>query len=199
MQNILSTLKQHTVHSILWTFMETFWTQSNSIWTDERIFREHTAQKPFNGKWPLTLFLNREIEAKATKVCFDPDLNLGAGRDRGLKEEEQYSQIIIPVIQQFSIPVLAPPCSAYFVCYSYRFRCLFYLNASALRSGHHRIFRHDSIQSALTCARRELKLYIFTEVYDVTLVRAWRRCAAQMHEWMFRNKVNFSGFPLLRE
>ncbi len=52
-----------------------------------------------------------------------------------------------------------------------------------------------SIQSALKCARRELKLYIFTEVSDVTLVRAWRRCAAQIHEWMFRNKVNFSGFP----
>ncbi len=52
-----------------------------------------------------------------------------------------------------------------------------------------------SIQSALKCARRELKLYIFTEVYDVTLVRAWRRCAAQIHEWMFRNEVNFSGFP----
>ncbi len=29
-----------------------------------------------------------------------------------------------------------------------------------------------SIQSALKCARRESKLYIFTEVYDVTLVRA---------------------------
>ncbi len=29
-----------------------------------------------------------------------------------------------------------------------------------------------SIQSAYKCARRELKLYIFTEVYDVTLVRA---------------------------
>jgi len=52
-----------------------------------------------------------------------------------------------------------------------------------------------SIQSALKCARHELKLYIFTEVYDVTLVRAWRRCVAQIHEWMFRNKVNFSGFP----
>ncbi len=36
------------------------------------------------------------------------------------------------------------PRSAYFVCYSYRFRCLFYWNVSALRSGHHRIFRHDS-------------------------------------------------------
>ncbi len=28
-----------------------------------------------------------------------------------------------------------------------------------------------SIQSALKCARHELKLYIFTEVYDVTLAR----------------------------
>ncbi len=52
-----------------------------------------------------------------------------------------------------------------------------------------------SIQSVLKCARRELKLYIFTEVYDVILVRAWRRYAAQIHEWMFPNKVNFSGFP----
>ncbi len=33
---------------------------------------------------------------------------------------------------------------AYFVCYSYRFRCLFYSNVSALRSGHHRIFLHGS-------------------------------------------------------
>ncbi len=56
-----------------------------------------------------------------------------------------------------------------------------------------------SIQSAFKCARCELKLYIFTEVYDVTLVRVWRRYAPQIHEWMFRNKVNFSGFPLLRE
>ncbi len=47
------------------------------------------------------------------------------------------------------------------------FRCLFYLNVSALRSGHYRIFRHDSsskwmysIQSALKFARCELKLYV---------------------------------------
>ncbi len=48
--------------------------------------------------------------------------------------------------QRFSIPVLSPPPprSAYFVCYSYRFRCLFYWNVSALRSGRHRIFLHDS-------------------------------------------------------
>ncbi len=52
-----------------------------------------------------------------------------------------------------------------------------------------------SIQSAYKCARHELKLYIFTEAYDVTLVRAWRRCAAQIHEWMFWSEVNFSGFP----
>ncbi len=35
----------------------------------------------------------------------------------------------------------SPP---HFVCYSYRFRCLFYSNVSAVRSEHHRIFRHDS-------------------------------------------------------
>ncbi len=81
--------------------------------------------------------------------------------------------------QRFSIPVLAPHRSAHFVCYSYHFRRLFYSNASALRSGHHTIFLHDSsskrtysIHSALKCARREFKLYIFTDVYDVTLVRA---------------------------
>ncbi len=32
------------------------------------------------------------------------------------------------------------------------------------------------------------KFYIFIEVYDVTLVRAWKRCAVQIHEWMFRIK-----------
>ncbi len=37
--------------------------------------------------------------------------------------------------QRFSIPVLAPSRSAHFVCFSYRFRRLFYLNISALRSG----------------------------------------------------------------
>ncbi len=85
----------------------------------------------------------------------------------------------ISIDQRFSIPVLAPHRSAHFVCYSYHFRRLFYSNASALRSGHHTIFLHDSsskrtysIHSALKCARREFKLYIFTDVYDVTLVRA---------------------------
>lgn len=42
------------------------------------------------GNDPFARFLNRKMEAKAAKLCFDPDLNLGAGRDRGLKEEEQY-------------------------------------------------------------------------------------------------------------
>ncbi len=37
--------------------------------------------------------------------------------------------------QRFLIPVLVPPRSAHFVCFSYRFRRLFYLNISALRSG----------------------------------------------------------------
>ncbi len=56
-----------------------------------------------------------------------------------------------------------------------------------------------SMQSALKCTRREFKLYIFTEVYDVTLVRVWRHCTAQFHEWMFWSEENFNGFPLLRE
>ncbi len=46
--------------------------------------------------------------------------------------------------QRFSIPVLSYPRSAHFVCFSYRFRRLFYSTVSALRSGHHMIFRHDS-------------------------------------------------------
>ncbi len=104
--------------------------------------------------------------------------------------------------QRFSIPVLAPPRSAHFLCYSHHFRRLFYSIVSALRSGHHTIFLHDSsskrtysIHSELKCARCEFKLYIFTDVYYVTLVCAWRCCAAQIHEWMFWSEVNFSGFP----
>ncbi len=94
----------------------------------------------------------------------------------------------LALTQRFSIPVLAPPRSAHFLCYSYHFRRLFYSNASALRSGHHTIFLHDSsskrtysIHSELKCARCEFKLYIFTDVYYVTLVCAWRCCAAQIH------------------
>ncbi len=98
-----------------------------------------------------------------------------------------------------------PPRSAHFVCFSYRFRRLFYSNVSALRSGHPKIFRHDSSSKWTNmyiyklCARCEFKLYIFTEVYNVTLVCVWRRCAAQIHEWMFWSEVNYNGFPLLRE
>ncbi len=109
--------------------------------------------------------------------------------------------------QRFSIPVLAPPPSVYFVCYSYasdvcsirtQVPCEVYITvySAMIPVRNERIY---TIQSALKCAGRELKCYIFTEVYDVTLVRAWRRCAAQIHEWMFWNEVNFSGFPLLRE
>ncbi len=46
--------------------------------------------------------------------------------------------------QRFSTPVLAPPRSAHFVCFSLHFRPLFYSTVSALRSGLHRIFRHHS-------------------------------------------------------
>ncbi len=103
---------------------------------------------------------------------------------------------LVPLGQQFSIPVLAPPSPSH----------LFYLNVSALRNGHHRIFRHDSslkrmymFHSKSKCARREFKLYIFTEVYDVTLVHVWRRCVAQIHEWMLWSELNYNRFPLLRE
>ncbi len=84
-----------------------------------------------------------------------------------------------PLVQRFSIPFLAYPCSAHFVRFSYRFRCLYYSTVSALRSGHHitgysaiipvRSEHICSIQIALKCARREFKLYLFTEVYYVTL------------------------------
>ncbi len=56
-----------------------------------------------------------------------------------------------------------------------------------------------SIQRAFMCARREFKLYIFTEVYYVTIVLVWRRCTKQIQEWMCWNEVNFNRFPLLRE
>ncbi len=116
-------------------------------------------------------------------------INIAASSDGGPKPSANATPVAsgklcpagtcITLTQRFSIPVLAPHRSAHFVCYSYHFRRLFYSNASALRSGHHTIFLHDSsskrmysIHSALKCARREFKLYIFTEVYDVTLVRA---------------------------
>ncbi len=69
--------------------------------------------------------------------------------------------------------------SAHFVFFSYRFRRLYYSTVNALRSGHHITGystmipvgseRICSIQRALKCARCEFKLYVFTEVYYVTL------------------------------
>ncbi len=76
-----------------------------------------------------------------------------------------------------------PPRSAHFVCYSYRFRCLFYSNASALRSGHHRIFPHDSIQSAYKCARREFKWYTVYQRYMMSLSSVFED-VAQRKSWM---------------
>ncbi len=105
---------------------------------------------------------------------------------------------MIRLEQRFSIPVLAPPplhipyvtLIALDVCsirtqVPYEVDITGYSAVIPVRSEH--IY---SIQSAYKCARRELKLYIFTEVYDITLVRAWRRCVAQIHEWMFQNEVN---------
>ncbi len=111
----------------------------------------------------------------------------------------------VPLVQRFSIPR-----SAHLIRFSYRFRHLYYSTVSALRSGHHitgysamvpvRRERICSIQRALKCARREL--YLFTEVYYVTLsaslesfICVWRRCAAQIHEWMFPSKYTSPDFP----
>ncbi len=110
------------------------------------------------------------------------------------------------IYQRFSIPVLALPplCIFCMLLLSLQMFVLFECKCPAKWTSQDippmiRSERIYSIQSAYKCARRELKLYIFTEVYDFTLVRAWRRCAVQIHEWMFQNKVNFSRFPLLRE
>ncbi len=108
------------------------------------------------------------------------------------------------------------PCTPRSAHFSYRFRRLYYSMVSALWSGHHitgysamipvRSERICSIQRALKCARCEFKLYLFTEVYYVTLRASlvsfacvWRRCTAQIREWMFQSEVNFNGFSLLRE
>ncbi len=44
----------------------------------------------------------------------------------------------------FPNPSPRDPCSAYFVCICHHVWCLFYLTVSAIRSGHHGIFHHDS-------------------------------------------------------
>ncbi len=36
---------------------------------------------------------------------------------------------------------------------------------------------------------------IYLQRYIFTHVRVWRRCAAQIHEWMFWSEVNYNGFP----
>ncbi len=108
---------------------------------------------------------------------------------------------VVILDQRFSIPVPAPPlCIFRMLLLTLQMFVLFERKCPAKWTSQDipPWFQFEanvySIQSALKCARCELKLYIFTEVYDA-LVRAWRRRAAQIHEWMFRNKVNFSGFP----
>ncbi len=113
------------------------------------------------------------------------------------------SMFSVTISQGFSIPVLAPPRSAYFVCYSYRLRCLFYSNASALRSGHHRILCHDSSSK---------RTYIFhskcIEVCKtwIKIVHIYRGIWCHTHPcvktlrsanpWMNVPKwSNFNGFP----
>ncbi len=79
---------------------------------------------------------------------------------------------------------------------------LFDCKCPAKWTSHHRIFRHDSssmrtyicsIQRAWKCARREFKLYLFTEIYYVTLcpclvcfISVWRRCRQRWstNPWM---------------
>ncbi len=95
----------------------------------------------------------------------------------------------VPLVQRFSIPVLVypPPLCTF---------CTILLSLCALRSGHHMIpvqsKRICSIQRALKCVRHEFRLYLFTEVYYVTLhtylsfVCVWRRCrqGRSAHPWI---------------
>ncbi len=83
--------------------------------------------------------------------------------------------------QRFPITVLAPSRSAHFICISYHVWLLFYSTVS------HKCpakwtspytppwFQFKAsvcsiLQRAIKCARREFKLYLFTEVYYVTLL-----------------------------
>ncbi len=56
-------------------------------------------------------------------------------------------------------------------------------------------FNLCSIQRALKCVRREIKLYLFTEVYYVTLHTS---LVSFVCVWMFRSEINFNRFSLLR-
>ncbi len=68
------------------------------------------------------------------------------------------------LMQRFSIPVLAPPALHISYVTSYHFRRLFYSNTSALRSGHHTIFRHDS-----SSKRTYILFIVHWSVRDVNL------------------------------
>ncbi len=88
-----------------------------------------------------------------------------------------------PLTQRSSIPVLAPPRSAHFVCFSYHFRRLFYSNVSALGSGHHRIFHHDSSSKRTYIFHSRCIEVCETWIKIVYIYRGTRRCAAQI-PWM---------------
>ncbi len=120
------------------------------------------------------------------------------------------------VEQRFLNPVLEYHSSAHFVCFSYRFRHLYYSTVSALRSGHWYSTMIPawnecicSIKRLLKCTRREFKLYLFTEVCYVPLhvslvsfVCVWRCCRLWLsaNPWMNVPKWRkFNGFPVLRE
>lgn len=45
--------------------MGQIWIRSSAIWTNERIYREHTAQKLLSGNWPLACFLNTKMQNAA--------------------------------------------------------------------------------------------------------------------------------------
>uniref|UniRef100_A0A673HKM0 Oxysterol-binding protein n=1 Tax=Sinocyclocheilus rhinocerous TaxID=307959 RepID=A0A673HKM0_9TELE len=73
-------------------------------------------------------------------------------------------------MQWFSVPVLAHHRSARFVSFSYCFRRLFYSTISALQSGHHRIFRHDSSPKGPICSiNRALKVPLSASMSQVRL------------------------------
>ncbi len=102
-----------------------------------------------------------------------------------------WKYLCVCLYQRFSIPVLVPPRSAYFVCYSYRFRCLFYSNASALRSGHHRIFLHDSSSKRTyifhskcieVCETWIKIVYIYRGIWCHT--RPWVKTSRSANPWM---------------
>ncbi len=92
-------------------------------------------------------FILSELHYGHNIVCFFCFANKNSYKikpERNICAFQSNNAVFHSWMNRFSFPVLAPPCSAHFVCISYHFRCLFYLNVSALRSGHHMIFCHDS-------------------------------------------------------